>query len=339
MNEIIFKGSVRELSFETSGIYNLYWFRHEKIRFFTYKDNNELEELTIKVGSAFNNIIQNGQTIYFDKTAVFRKSMLNNLNVGLKRTIKIDKADRIVIGKYNIPTVKELDNTHSGYFITNKTEEYFFISDDHIRIMSKLGLTLDMMKTYFPGDWKKAVWVNNKITDSSLSCFMNYHDKIITSQQLVEYINTQLPSLDDNSFQTFLGMILGNEEDQLLALNMLVTFNISDRICTIADAIHTKVTTFSDKVKNSVNYKYFQLILGASPVSIVNDFRAYYWSRKLFAQMYHDGVMSDNCRHTLWKYFNMCCNGGKVITDPVKMEPYAVEQFKTYNMPINYDKN
>lgn len=333
---------MKTLSFDKDGIYTVGNYDKSHVRFCEIPED-EITSLKDNIDKVTFPSIVDGDVIYFDKNTSFPKLMLGRLDLNVKRTVKKDKCTKIVAETSTLISKEDLDSLESGFVImvggTDETDfsQIFYISDDNIQSAVNEGISLDLMQKYFKGRWIKVVILNDKVTDASIQLIKSNPDKITTVQQVAAYLNSKLPALDDESAKTMISLFKSNSEEKKLAVNMLASFNVSNILFDICYALGESGTSFDINTKNSINYKYFSILLGCNPAVIESNFRKNYWySGGIIADLFHNGLLTSDQKEKTWKYFfNVMINDE--YHPGYQLSSYEKDRFDRYNMPYPYD--
>lgn len=340
MKKFDIKYYVQSISFDSDGIYTI---RNNRSSDFNYLDitESELETLKKNISKITFPQIVDRDIIYFNKDTAFPKLLLGRLDLKIKRTIKKDKCTKIVINKDSILSNNDISSAQSGYiiFVGGKGEDdynqIFFISNQEIEKSEKEDITLELMQKYFPGVWKKAVCIPNRITSESLNLINSSPEKLVTVQNIAIYLNSQLPELDSDSAKTMISLFKAGPEEKKLAVNMIASFNISSMLFDIYQAIGNSAGFFDQSTKNSINYKYFRLLIGDSPSDIETRWRyGTYYQNTMISNVFHNPLASSDQKLKAWNKFN-----DNLQNDPyIKFDKDRIKsQFKSYKMPLVYD--
>ena len=344
MKQIKVKGWLKLLTFDSDGIYSFRDYTGET-RLYWEASDVEIQTLKANIKKVTLPSIQDGDVIYFDKSAKFPKLLLSRLDLKAKRTVKIEKCNRLVVDDSILIDRADLDSLESGYLVLvggTDEENYkqaFYISEQKIsEIGENSNITIDLMQKYLPGIWKKVIVSTTKVNEESIELLNTYPEKITTVQQLAGYLNSQLPPLDDNCASSIISLFGASAEDKKLAINMVASCNISPILFDICEAIGKGVGSFDTSTSSSVNYKYFSALLGTSPKEILSKWKYGYWDRhKIAAKLFNRALMTPEQKYKAWKCFkDIAVNDRGYRVDLTPGSRYA-NFFEQYEMPLTYD--
>lgn len=341
MKQLSISTSVRNISFNSDGIYLVGQYLDSTFNYFELS-NSELTTLTDNINKMTLPQIVDDDVIYFDKRASFPKLLLGRLDLKIKRTIKADKCTKLVVNEDSIINSADLNEIEFGYIIfvggTDETDctQAFYISQKSVDESSGYGITLDLMQKYFPGKWKKIARTPNSVTTESIELINSVPEKITTVQSVARYLNSQLSQLDSDSAKTMLSLFKSGSEEKKLAINMIVSFDISTILYDICEAIGTGSGYFDNATKSSINYKYFKLLLGVSPNVIESNWKyGRYYQNNIVSKIFNNPLVSLEQKQKAWNKFN----------ENVKEDYYTYSNperrkktFESYHMPLNYDQ-
>ena len=340
MREFSINNPVHTLSFDSDGIYTVGAHLSSGINYFDISDS-ELTTLKENIKKVNFPQIVDDDVIYFDKNAAFPKLLLGRLDLKVKRTIKIDKANKIVVNRDSILTSNELNLLEFGYiiFVGGTGEEdcnqIFFISSSSIKESEAENISLDLMQKYFPGVWKKAMCVDKKIASNALDLINSVPEKITTVQNVAIYLNSQLATLDADSAKTMISLFKAGSEEKKLAVNMITSFNISTVLYDICEAIGESTSYFDQATKSSINYKYFKLLTGIDLNDLDGRWRyGTYYQNRVIADLFHNPLMSPDQKLKAWNAFNKNIQADGYTSSNKER---VLRQFNSYHMPLQYD--
>lgn len=333
---------VKCLNFDSDGIYEISPNYNRDVLYYQM-DDSEFENLANNVKNISTAIISDEDVLYFDKKASFPKLLLKQLNSKITRTIKKDKSTKIVVNSESILTSREIRNADTGYLVlVGGTEEVlykklFFISDNDIEDIVKKGLTLENMQLCFQGEWVRGVCINNKATQEMIDYINQDFTKITTVNRVAVYLNSKLPKLDEESKKSLISLFQGDASCKAMALKLFVSYNMSDAIFDVCEAIGTSREFFDQSSKNSINYKYLKTLLGINPIELNKKWRwRYYWSGQLASNLFHNEILSPEQKFKAWSKFYKAVTQNSTIT---ALEESEKNYFDNYNMPYSYDQN
>lgn len=340
MKEYSIINPVHTLTFDSDGIYTVGEHLSSSINYFDISDS---ELITLKENIKKVNFPQivDDDVIYFDKNAAFPKLLLGRLDLKVKRTIKIDKADKIVVNQDSILTSNDLNFLEFGYiiFVGGTGEEdcnqTFFISNSSINVSEAENISLDLMQKYFPGTWKKAMYIDKRIAPNALDLINSVPEKITTVQNVAIYLNSQLATLDDDSAKTMISLFKSGSEEKKLAVNMITSFNISTVLYDICEAIGESSSYFDQATKSSINYKYFKLLTGIDLTGLEGRWRyGSYYQNRIISDLFNNPLMDPAQKLKAWNAFN---NNVKSDGYTSSSQERILRQFNSYHMPLQYD--
>lgn len=207
-----------------------------------------------------NSPIVDGDVILF-KNSTFPKLFLKDIGSKVTRTIKEEKATKIVTDSSNVVQKEDLDNI-TPCLLIKKSDFYYILYEDNI---SKYNIDLDK----FLADngftlVKDAKIVNETLTSNKIEN-VQYSDKLTTTEQLVHYINNYLPNPTKEQKDCLLSLLKSTEVTNVeLGINMIKGINISDCIFDIYKALsgdsgryyYRRDLTINKINRNNVRWKY-----------------------------------------------------------------------------------
>ena len=340
MKEYSITNPVHNLTFDSDGIYTVGEHLSSSISYFDISDS-ELTTLKENVKKINYPQIVDNDIIYFDKNATFPKLLLGRLDLKVKRTIKMDKADKIIVNRDSLLTSNDLNSLEFGYIIfvggtgEGDCNQTVFISDSSIKESEAENISLDLMQKYFPGIWKKAMCINKKIASNIFDLINSAPEKITTVQNVAIYLNSQLATLDADSAKTMISLFKAGPEEKKLAVNMITSFNISTVLYDICEAIGESSSYFDQATKSSINYKYFKLLTGIDITYLDDNWRyGTSYRNRIIANLFNNSLLAPNQKLKAWKAFS----------DNIQSDSYVssnrdriIYQFNWYHMPLQYD--
>ena len=229
------KNTISTIWFNPDGTYNLseqYFYDYQII----IATEEEIEELKTLVTS-FKAPIKDGDVILF-KNSSFPKLFLKNIGSKITRTIKEEKATRIVTDSLNVINSEELKDIKECLLVVNSKNNYYRLYKEN---MKDQGIDLE---TFLKNN-DFTIVENAKVASASITnkkienC--KHFKKLATTEQLVEYINNYLPSPTKEQRETLLSLLSSTEESNIeLGINMIKMFNISDCIFDIYQALASR---------------------------------------------------------------------------------------------------
>ena len=229
------KNTISTIWFNPDGTYNLseqYFYDYQVI----IATEEEIEELKTLVTS-FKAPIKDGDVILF-KNSSFPKLFLKDIGSKVTRTIKEEKATRIVTDSLNVINSEELKNIKECLLVVNSKNNYYRLYKENLKDQ---GIDLDaFLKNNDFTIVENAKIASASITDKKIENCKHFN-KLATTEQLVEYINNYLPSPTKEQRETLLSLLGSTEESNIeLGINMIKMFNISDCIFDIYQALASR---------------------------------------------------------------------------------------------------
>ncbi len=311
----------------------------------TIESDTDFEDFKQKLDQISNASIKENDKIYLSDKVLFPINIFNVPNINIKRTIKIAKADKIIVDGKSFPNSFNLYKKDTGYYIYNEQSDYckyYFISESNLQ---EVNLPLETAKRLFPGEWKPAIQINRNIFENDIELVQNSTDKIISFYKLVEYTNSKLPKFTDDAKENVLSMLSSSDIQQRnLALETIVLHDLSSICIEAAFKINDK--GFSE-FRNNIIRKYFLNLFGCNSTK---DFM-YCFSRysaeaqkgQLAQIIFNNNFVDWNQKiifhKHLWKealgfrYVSTIYNSPETVSN----FPSLFEFFDTYNIPKIYD--
>ena len=262
------------LKFDKNHIYQT-TYNERNVSYFECVDD-EIKTLIDNCNNITSNTIKDNDVIFFSEESTFPKLLLSRLNLSVKRTLKTDKATKIIINNNKLLN-KNGNTIIPGYIIIPLDgKNYYFIEDSNLK---EINLSIDLAKLYFPGEWKRVICLNGRVDKKFIDLINDYHAIITTPVQVTEYLNSKLTKLDLETKDSMISMLKANDEEHnKLAINMLGMYDLSDVLYDIYEILGKK-GDIPDCIKNSVMFKYLMSLIESTPTLLIEAFEDYYWRR------------------------------------------------------------
>ena len=331
--EIVKSDYIKDLIFDNNYLYDTPNYINDYYLY--YLTELEEKELLSTINLVTFPSLQSGDSVYFDDSVTFPRNLCTTLGQGLKRTIKKDKATKILVNK-NKSFSKDnyAEYLKFGYYVklSNQYSVIFFIPDSNI---IELGLSEDKVEKLIGSELNRGFLLNKSIPISYLDLIKESGSILTPSTELIKYINKSLPNLTESNKENILGLVSNNQEQLKLAFNTLIGFNTSDIIWDFIFKL-AQLDNIDNNLKNTVNFKYIVSILGYTLKdyqSIVYRYRYYYDSCfEILSSIYHSDLISEDQRKKIWEYFDKNITGQGDNTHYHYTQD-DLDKFDKYNIP------
>lgn len=262
-----------KLSFDKYQMYQIETVLDNNFSFFIEDDAKDSFDMLKSIESKS---IENNDLIYFSKNVEYPKLLLNQLNINIKRTIKLDKANKIII-KSSLHKLIQNTSITTGYFV-KKDNDSLFIEFDNLN-----NIPLNKAKLFFGGDWTSVVKTDKCLNIEDLNFLLKNKDRVVFFDDFIYTINNKLPKLDNNQKECILSMIKStDEQQQKLGINMLVGYDLSSVIIDLFSTLFIdSKTKLSSDVCNSIQFKYLMSFFNNGYLSLYNYLHYKYDYKKI----------------------------------------------------------
>ena len=297
----IIKSCVEQMVFRPDGTYNTYYYTDFE-RNIICAPQELIENIESKVNAASLSIVD-GDVVLF-KESSFPKLFLKEINSKITRTIKAEKATKIVTDSKNLITSADVKNIEKITLLRSSTNQYYYVNKD---AMCECGVSLSKFTADNNLEVIEDCWlVPNTITSKKLKMLDSY-DKIATTENLTGYLNNYLPLPTPEQKETLLALLASDEKENMeLGINMVRMFNISDCIFDIFSALagdnHYNSGEKLKKInRNNVRWKYLMSIADAN-LSKFRHFHycSYYRDNVIISKLYNLPFISLEQKRKCW---------------------------------------
>lgn len=302
----------------------------------------EVDELQKKVkGIVVGNNIKDDDIIFFSQSSKFPKTFLSNAGLKIKRTISKDKSTRIVCDKSEFVNFKLLDksNRRDYYVVLDPLcpNMIFFVCAEELQT---IGLDVEECKKRFGGEWTLYRTLPCDVGMEFVNNIINYDSKLTTTEDLIRYMNNNLPLASDDQKATILGLIKSDDiENNKLGFNTLKMFSLKNILMDLVLALNSR-SAFDPSISNSIDYKYIRQLIPISSYDLF-DIRYYYSdSLKGFAKMFNSGLIDNSQKDLMLKTINerkAYGSRGLTLKKGTALSEKDIKELKSYGFQIeNY---
>jgi hypothetical protein len=175
--------------------------------------------------------------VLVSKFSSFPSLLLSRIEkIDITRSVNPDKASKIVVDQPEDCRIGLTDMFY-GVFFSSKPElppirmimaDPAYFSHNFLVSSSCSDFPDEGLSSYEPeGVAEPCITINERY--ELCNYILNYTDKLVLSERLVEYTNNYLPSLDDESYASFASMLSSPDPNILkVCINTLATFNLGN---------------------------------------------------------------------------------------------------------------